>query len=235
MGNEGPIPLPAKRHISHAAPLMTSIEPGLYLRISELEDGPNPFPLRNGFAASDAYSAQGLFNPSEFAESHPAIHTWPEEKFVTNEVPDAGFSYTIAASRLLFSHQSTAHLNPGGLLSFQVAPPFAQSPTGINTVTAPGQTCGVVRPLLVSISPSGGQWMTARASRPVNPAGLPPADFDEVIRLRGLTSLRRCNGHTNQGPMALSIFLHAMLAPRSPVALTHMVWHSKQQVPPIAY
>lgn len=191
---------------------MTSIEPGLYLRINELEDGPNPLPLRNGFTASDAYSAQGLFNPSEFAESHPAIHTWPEEKFVTiadcsdmqdnthkalkrygslnaysnpcksiwdmrhvvsvmantvceskeatrrlHEVLHAGFSYTIAASRLLFSHQSTAHLNPGGLLSFQVASPFAQSPRGINTVTASGQVCGVVRPLLVSISPSGGQ------------------------------------------------------------------------------
>ena len=54
---------------------MISIEPGLYLRINELEDGPNSLPLRNGFAASDANSAQGLFNPSEFAESHPVIHT----------------------------------------------------------------------------------------------------------------------------------------------------------------
>jgi hypothetical protein len=133
-----------------------------------------------------------------------------------NEVLDAGFSYTIAASRLLFSHQSTARLNPGGMLSFQAASPFAQAPRGVNTVTGPRQAFSVVRPLLVSISPSDGQWMMACASQPVNPAGLPPADFDEVMRLRGLTSLRRCNGHTNHGPMALSIFLRAMLAPPKP-------------------
>jgi S-adenosylmethionine/arginine decarboxylase-like enzyme len=61
---------------------MTSIKSGLYLRMNELGHGPNPLPLLNGSPASHAYSAQGLFNPSEFARSHPAIHTWPEEKFV---------------------------------------------------------------------------------------------------------------------------------------------------------
>lgn len=49
---------------------MTSLEPGLYVRIEELDNGPKPFPLDSGFSRSHAYRALGLYNPSETSDAY---------------------------------------------------------------------------------------------------------------------------------------------------------------------
>ena len=49
---------------------MTSLEPGLYVRIAELENGPKPFPLTSGFSVGQAYRALGLYNPSETSDAY---------------------------------------------------------------------------------------------------------------------------------------------------------------------
>ncbi len=49
---------------------MTSLEPGLYVRIEELDNGPKPFPLASGFSSSHAYRALGLYNPSETSDAY---------------------------------------------------------------------------------------------------------------------------------------------------------------------
>lgn len=49
---------------------MTSLEPGLYVRIEELDNGPKPLPLINGFSPSQAYRALGLYNPSETSDAY---------------------------------------------------------------------------------------------------------------------------------------------------------------------
>ena len=49
---------------------MTSLEPGLYVRIEELDNGPKPFPLTSGFSMRQAYRALGLYNPSETSDAY---------------------------------------------------------------------------------------------------------------------------------------------------------------------
>lgn len=49
---------------------MTSLEPGLYVRIEELDNGHKPLPLANGFSAGHAYRALGLYNPSETGDAY---------------------------------------------------------------------------------------------------------------------------------------------------------------------
>lgn len=49
---------------------MTLIEPGLYLRVEELENGPKPLPLMSGFSHGRAYRALGLYNPSETSDAY---------------------------------------------------------------------------------------------------------------------------------------------------------------------
>lgn len=49
---------------------MTSIEPGIYLRIEELKDGPKPLPLLSGFSSARAYRALGIYNPSETSDAY---------------------------------------------------------------------------------------------------------------------------------------------------------------------
>ena len=49
---------------------MTSLEPGLYVRIEELINGPKPCPLESGFSMSQAYRALGLYNPSETSDAY---------------------------------------------------------------------------------------------------------------------------------------------------------------------
>ncbi len=49
---------------------MVFFEPGLYLRVEELENGPKPFPLQSGFSLSCAYRAVGLYNPSETSDAY---------------------------------------------------------------------------------------------------------------------------------------------------------------------
>ena len=49
---------------------MISLEPGLYLRIEELDNGPKPCPLQSGFSTGVAYRALGLYNPSETSDAY---------------------------------------------------------------------------------------------------------------------------------------------------------------------
>jgi hypothetical protein len=49
---------------------MTSLEPGLYVRIEELANGPKPLPLASGFSSGQAYRALGLYNPSETSDAY---------------------------------------------------------------------------------------------------------------------------------------------------------------------
>jgi|GEM_PF-2399281 len=51
---------------------MVSLEPGLYLLVSELEGphAPLPRPLASGFSEGTAYRALGVFSPSETSEAY---------------------------------------------------------------------------------------------------------------------------------------------------------------------
>jgi hypothetical protein len=49
---------------------MLTLEPGVYVRIVELPNGPTPLPLASGFNADTAYRALGLFNPSETSDAY---------------------------------------------------------------------------------------------------------------------------------------------------------------------
>ena len=52
------------------AKLMTSLDPGLHLRIKELDNGPRPLSLTSGFSIGEAYRALGLYNPAETSDAH---------------------------------------------------------------------------------------------------------------------------------------------------------------------
>jgi hypothetical protein len=49
---------------------MLSLEPGMYLRVEQLPNGPKPLPLDSGFNTQTAYRAMGLFNPSETSDAY---------------------------------------------------------------------------------------------------------------------------------------------------------------------
>lgn len=49
---------------------MVALEPALYLRVQELDNGPTPFPLRNGFNPHTAYRVLGVYNPSETSDAY---------------------------------------------------------------------------------------------------------------------------------------------------------------------
>ena len=49
---------------------MLTLEPGLYVRVEELDNGPRPLPLCSGFSVDTAYRALGLYNPSETSDAY---------------------------------------------------------------------------------------------------------------------------------------------------------------------
>jgi S-adenosylmethionine decarboxylase proenzyme len=49
---------------------MICLEPGLFLQVEELENGPKPFPLESGFSKNRAYRALGLYNPAETSDAY---------------------------------------------------------------------------------------------------------------------------------------------------------------------
>ncbi len=114
-------------------------------------------------------------------------------------------------SQQLYTHgfyrHCAARLKPGGLLSLQVASPFAQPERVFTTLDHLVQAFSVVRPYMVSIPLSGGQWMMACASQSVDPVDLNPVKADRVIKQRGLSQLQHYNGHTHQAAMALPNFV----------------------------
>lgn len=64
--------MPPRRHalFTKAFDTMLFFEPGLYLRVEELDNGPKPFPLQSGFSTGVAYRALGLYNPSETSDAY---------------------------------------------------------------------------------------------------------------------------------------------------------------------
>ena len=64
---------------------MTSLEPGLYVRIVESDSGPKPLPLSSGFLTGQAYRALGLYNPSETSDAYFVLSNDQDEIwFISN-------------------------------------------------------------------------------------------------------------------------------------------------------
>jgi hypothetical protein len=49
---------------------MLTLDTNLFLRISQLDNGPRPLPLESGFSIHTAYRALGMFNPSETSDAY---------------------------------------------------------------------------------------------------------------------------------------------------------------------
>jgi hypothetical protein len=49
---------------------MLTLDTHLFLRISQLENGPRPLPLESGFSVGTSYRALGMFNPSETSDAY---------------------------------------------------------------------------------------------------------------------------------------------------------------------
>jgi hypothetical protein len=49
---------------------MLTLDTHLFLRISQLENGPRPLPLESGFTLNTSYRALGMFNPSETSDAY---------------------------------------------------------------------------------------------------------------------------------------------------------------------
>jgi len=83
---------------------MIFLEPGLYLRVEEMENGPKPRPLLSGFSLHRAYRALGLYSPSETSDAYFVLSNDRDEVwFICNRhfrthalMPaDSRFSFTI--------------------------------------------------------------------------------------------------------------------------------------------
>ena len=62
-----------------------TFEPNLYVQIVELNDGPAPLPLENGFNTTRAYRVLGLYTPSETGEAYLILPNDREEMwFISN-------------------------------------------------------------------------------------------------------------------------------------------------------
>lgn len=62
-----------------------TFEPNLYVRIVELENGPAPLPLANGFTTERAYRVLGLYTASETGEAYLILPNDREEMwFISN-------------------------------------------------------------------------------------------------------------------------------------------------------
>lgn len=48
---------------------MIMLEPGLFVRVQEMPNGPTPRPLESGFSIDTAYRVLGMFNASESSEA----------------------------------------------------------------------------------------------------------------------------------------------------------------------
>lgn len=65
---------------------MITIEPGLFVRIEQLRDGPKPEPLRNGFSHNVAYRVLGVHTPSETSEAYLILSNDRDEIwFISNK------------------------------------------------------------------------------------------------------------------------------------------------------
>lgn len=67
---------------------MVSLEPGLYVRIQQMEHGraPQPLPLDNGFSTGSAYRVIGLHSASETSEAYLIlVNDRDEVWFISNK------------------------------------------------------------------------------------------------------------------------------------------------------
>ena len=110
-----------------------------------------------------------------------------------------------------FYRQCASRLQPGGLLSLHIASPFAHADRIVTTVGALKQAFKIVRPYMVSIPLSGGQWMMACASQSADPLALSADLIDSIVFDRGLQHLQHYNGYTHQAAMALPNFVNRQL------------------------
>jgi hypothetical protein len=66
---------------------MIALQPGLYLRVEQLDGprAPQPLPLPNGFGPETAYLALGLYSPSETSEAYVVLSNDRDEVwFISN-------------------------------------------------------------------------------------------------------------------------------------------------------
>ncbi len=49
---------------------MIHLEPGVYVRVQQLEGRAHPLPLQNGFSEGTSYRALGIYSPSETSECY---------------------------------------------------------------------------------------------------------------------------------------------------------------------
>ena len=64
---------------------MIHLEPGVYVRISELAGRAHPLPLQSGFSENQAYRALGLYSPSETSECYFVLANDRDETwFISN-------------------------------------------------------------------------------------------------------------------------------------------------------
>ena len=65
--------------------IMLTLEPGVYVRIVQLESGPTPFPLSSGFNTGTAYRAIGMFISSETFDAYSTLSNDRDElRFICN-------------------------------------------------------------------------------------------------------------------------------------------------------
>jgi hypothetical protein len=64
---------------------MLWLEPGHYVRIEEMNDGPEPRPFKSGFSRNVAYRIMGVFSPSETSEAYMILTNDRDELwFISN-------------------------------------------------------------------------------------------------------------------------------------------------------
>ena len=178
----------------------------------------------------------GLTGTVLLAESHLAIHTWPESGFVTLDVYGCsvhiadGFNFIKSSTDRYdliildltdpggpstplytagFYEGCAARLKSGGILGLHIASPFAQPQRIVKTLTSLKQAFDIVRPYMVTVPLSGGPWMMACASNTLDPAKLAATAVDTRMSTRCVTGLQFYNGSTHCAAMALPNFVRA--------------------------
>lgn len=64
---------------------MIHLEPGLYLRVQQLQERAPPMPLQSGFSVDIAYRALGIYSPSETSECYYIVANDRDETwFISN-------------------------------------------------------------------------------------------------------------------------------------------------------
>ena len=84
-------------------------EPGLYLRVQELINGPKPLPLASGFSSGQAYRALGLYNPSETSDAYFVLSSDRDEVWFICNRHLCTHSLFAGRNPLPYRHQRAKH------------------------------------------------------------------------------------------------------------------------------